>query len=288
MPAYLFIEDILHPYLRECGREKKISTQEAESSCAARLEEFFGGYWITNHDNIMKQTIDGSTVRRYREYRKLNGISPLTVKRELAVASAACNYMRSEKDMEIPNPFAGRLISKKDERAQKPREIRVITEGEESRLILAADPLTADIIRVAIGTGLRMSELLNLTWDQIQSDEIHFHPDQHKGGTWARCGMSKVAFEAIQRQPAICEYVFHLNGMKINRRALHTLFDRARKAAKVECTFHDLRRTCGSRIREHAALDVASAQLRHADVRTTRKWYADDPIDRVKDAVRKL
>ncbi len=272
--------ELLARYLRESARSKKTSTLATESCCARNLEAFFA--------DTPYKAVQGSAVRRYREIRKEQGVSPRTVKRELSIASAAYRWARTEWDWDIPNPFEGRLITKADERALPPPVIRTLSPEDEKRLLAAATPLVADIITFAVNTGLRQSEILNLRWEQIDGDIVRFQPSEHKAGTWAFSALNRASCTVLQAQERVCEWVFHENGRKLHRRRFHALWSRAREAAGVDIQFHDLRRTTASRMREIAGIDVASAQLRHADVRTTQRWYADVPVGRMKDAVRRL
>ena len=118
MPAYLFIDDILVPYVRAGSSWKKPRTQETEAWVARKLEEFFSGWWVTDRAADFRKVIVGETVAAYRAHRATQGVAPESVKRELAVASAACSYAITELNYDITNPFAGRLMSTRDRKAR--------------------------------------------------------------------------------------------------------------------------------------------------------------------------
>lgn len=48
---------------------------------------------------------------------------------------------------------------------------------------------------------------------------------------------------------------------------------------------HDLRRTCGDRLRQDFDLETAQSQLGHADKSTTEAIYAPSKVDKVRRAV---
>ena len=110
MPAYLLIDDVIVPYLQATSRTRRASTQQSEESYFRRLDEYFRGWRLCDDARPTKKTITGKVVMQYREYRKSQGISPQTVKRELALAARAVNWMMSEAELDIAkNPFQGRL-----------------------------------------------------------------------------------------------------------------------------------------------------------------------------------
>lgn len=285
MPAYYFIDDILRPYVRETGPDKRMSTQKVEAVCVGHLEEFFRGKLISFGD--ARNTINGSEVRAYREWRKASGVSPLTVKRELAVASKAVNYAIAEWDYHIPNPFEKRLISDKDARAvrHKTRK-RIVSKQEEIRLLTASDPLLQDIIVFAVNTGLRLGEICNLTWEQLRENEIWFQPHENKAGRFQKRGLNSKARTVAERQPTVCEYVFTVNGGKVKERYVQDRFAAARdKAGLPDVRFKDLRKTCGQRLKDIAGIEAAKTQLGHANVRTTEEAYVEDNVGVIMDAL---
>ena len=233
-------------------------------------------------------------MRDYREHGKnVRGVSPLTAKRELAIASAACNYAISEWDYGIPNPFEKRLISKKDAAATKhlKKKKRIVTPQEEIRLRTACVPIAQDILTFAINTGLRLGEIADLRWDQIGLDggRILFKPEEQKNGKYGERGLNTKAKEVVERQPKIrdgLKYVFTINGRKIKGRRITKMFMDARIATGLtDIKFKDLRKTCGQRIKNIAGIEAAKMQLGHSTVRTTEEAYVDDDIEVIREAL---
>jgi integrase len=187
------------------------------------------------------------------------------------------------------NPFSRQLISRADRRAIAPKEWRPITHAEQSAIALACDPLTRDIFVFAISTGLWRGEILGLTWDQIDGDELHFTPEQAKAGRHDLCVMDEEALSIVIRRRAE-EYVFHLDGERIRPNVFHRMWAlaRARAGLKRHVQFHDCRRTLGQRILDATGnIVLAQHPLRHASVRTTERKYAKKPMDLMRDAVRR-
>lgn len=290
MPEHHFLEDILYPYMRETDSDRKRSTRESEASCSRRLEAFFKGYYLGVRQTSRNRALTGAVVRQYRERRKLEGVSPQTVKRELALASKAVNYAISEWDYDVDNPFRGRLMSRRDALALEVRAFRVLSAAEEARLLMAAEPLCRDVIVFALNTGLRQGEVLGLTWDQIDGDIVRFTPAQQKSGRHGARALNERALGVLARQEEVGEHVFHREGRRLNRHEFRTLWQKARaKAGLPDVRFHDLRKNLGQRLLE-ATGDIVAVQyqLGHADIRTTQRIYTTEPLDRLREAVRRI
>ena len=283
MPEFHFINEVLRPYLRESRLFKKKATQISDSISAGHLERILRGYWLSENPDDMKlhrKVITGKVISQYRERRKQEGVKPLTIVRELSLASSACKFVWSEHNKAVPNPFVGRLIGRMDRQTVVPRT-RTITYEEGARLLNACRPELAEILVFVLETGLRRSELTELTWDQVRLDLglILFNPDQQKNGTFGAVALSPVAMQILLAKEPKTGLVF---GKK--RNWMFKWLKAACKASGVDCTLHDLRRTCGSRLREKYGLEVAQAQLRHKTRRITETVYARPTADIVLNA----
>lgn len=295
MPAFQFWGDVLKPYLGETSIDRKPSTQEAETYHARRLREFFEGYWICDKDTVSRKVVTPGVVKRYREWRKMQGVTAQTAKRELALASKAVTYAIREWGYEVVNPFAGQLISTRDQKAIMMREWRDLSPVEEKQLLLACEPLVRDIVAFALTTGMRQSEILRLNWHGTQSshypyisgDTVVFTPKAQKSNRFGKRILSDKALDIVARQPVVCDFVFSRLDHKIRRDTFHKLWNKGRtKAGLHDLRFHDLRKIAGQRMLEKTGDIVAvSYQLGHSDIRTTQKVYTREPLDRQRAAV---
>ena len=175
------------------------------------------------------------------------------------------------------------------ERKARTQRKRILTDGEVSALALAATGLCRDIIIFAASTGCRQSEILNLGWHQVRGDELVFEPHEHKAGNLAASWLNEEAARVLSRRPD-GEYVFAVDGKPLPRRQFHTLWNTARQRSGVQdVKFHDLRRYLAtSMLAAGASMEEVKAQLRHADVRTTQKAYAQDTLTGARAALAKL
>jgi integrase len=281
MPIYSYRE-VIAEFFKYCKQHKPL-TVERNLLARKHLDRFFDGLYMSGESRV----IDGATVARYRELRKADGRSPVTVKRELAVASAAVNYCRGELYWDLPNPFQGRLISKADARRQKP-EKRTYTAAEEAALLLAGDhALFRDMFRFGVLTGFRAGEIRGLTWDRVDGDTVYFTPELQKSGRYGTRALPPEAVQIVKRQPRSGPYVFHVDGKQIRKETLCRWFRAARvKAGIPDVVFKHARKTFGQRaVDAGASMEAVQSQLGHEDIRTTQSWYVQPSITLARVAV---
>lgn len=294
MPEYNFVKDILTPYLRAGGSWKAQSTLRVEAGLSRPLERLFKGYWITAAPSDMRKhrlIITGQTVAQYRDRRKLEGLCANSIHRELVVASGACKYAITELNLDIPNPFAGRTITRKDQRTVQPRK-RLLGDDEQLSLLIACQQPLRDMILLWLETGLRVNELRLLRHEQIAIDEkiIRFRPEEHKSGTFDACALTDDAIALIGRQPTRegCPYVFQRDGTPMAYTSLWALWNAARKTAGcADLQMRDLRRTGLQQWRNAFGIEAAQAQARHKDRRTTERVYARPSVEIAVEALKK-
>lgn len=278
------LTEVLRLYQAQGCAEKSLKTLRTDASGLRAVGEALGNYRVDT--KAAQNTLRGVDVSRYREARKAAGVSPVTIARELAVASAACRWAISEMDLDIVNPFAGRIISKADRKAIKPSD-RVPTPMEVAALILAADAPMQDIIAFAAETGMRRDEIRLLTPERITGAIVVFRPEHQKSGRHGVCALSVIAQGIVARQP-LGAFVFHEDAshpLSVNR--WDYLWDKARKRAKVDCPFHSLRHFAAVRMRETGVtLEDIAAQLRHESTNITARIYARAGIESVLRAVK--
>jgi len=243
----------------------------------------------TLSDDPDRCTLNGARVREYRELRKAAGAQPRTVARELSMAARSVRYMQAEHDLDCPNPFAGRTMTKRDRVALEPRQWRDFTPAEEARVFLAADPAMRDIILFALATGCRLSEILHLTWDRVLPDRLIFTPATQKSGRHGVRMLNATAVAVIAKQRERGPYVFSdARGRPYKRDVMGARWVQIRKKAQIgPVTFHDLRRIAGQRMLEATGdLVAVQHQLGHADYRVTQETYTQAPVERMRAAVR--
>jgi integrase len=149
---------------------------------------------------------------------------------------------------ELGNPLAN--VSE----PKVPRRERLLTGGEIGALLRALDTASADkteqpqviaVIRAAILTGARISELLTLRREHIRREEMELHlPDTKSGFSRRPISAATLAvLDSMERMPGV-EFVFRSITVPTRRLAYNTVekaFRRIAEAAGVKATLHTIR-----------------------------------------------
>lgn len=103
-----------------------------------------------------------------------------------------------------------------------------------------------DIVVLALNTGLRRSELLNLRWRNVKDESLEI---KGKGDKFRTVPLNKAAKEIIARQPRRTEFVFDVSNRN-NATVLHNTTKRVSKMAGVDFHLHLLRHAFSSMLME--------------------------------------
>jgi integrase len=214
---------------------------------------------------------------------------PASVNRELELLSKIFNMAIRDGLAEI-NPC---------EKVQKLREdnqrVRYLLPDEEERLMAAlTGPRTylKPIVLLAIHTGMRRGEILNLKWANVDFSREVIHVVKTKNGKDRFVPMNEVVrteLLLLQEKRNGSDVVFvsmRTNGVL---KEIKKGFAAARREAGIEnLTFHDLRHTTGTRLADSGVDAFTIAEiLGHQDLRMTKRYtHATD--ERKQSAMEKL
>lgn len=157
-------EEVVGAYLSARAHTQQKSDRDRYS--LKRLQPHFGGRKI--------RELKRAHVRQYVQHRLDEGVKISTVRRELRLFCAAINFVRLEFELDdMPNPVAKLGLA-----SEEPR-VRWLTREEARRLISEAErasprPHLACFIRLALNTGCRRGELLNLEWSRVDLEGRRF------------------------------------------------------------------------------------------------------------------
>lgn len=181
--------DALDRYEREVTPAKRGATQERVRIAAWK-----------SHGLARRAiaTIRGHEIATYRNERLAEGLSPNTVRLELAIISHLYSIARSDWGFEgLANPVK---VIEKPSVATRARRRRL--EGDEEQRLLAAAPLVAawlqPAIRLAIETAMRRGELASLEWPEIDAQHQVAHLDLTKNGDARDVPLSHAAMAALR------------------------------------------------------------------------------------------
>ena len=195
------------------------------------LQSSFGSYLLSE--------INTADIRRFIDERRKT-VKDGTVQKDVATLKAILN--RAVEDGDLANcPVFPKM------KPLKARN-RYLTPDEENRLVLASAEHLVPLIRIAVETGGRLSELLNLSWSNVdmQIGSITFLDTKNGEDRTVRLtSRAKAVLACIG--PKVSGPVFTYNGRAI--KSVKTAFNKARMKAKLtDVRFHDLRHTFASRL----------------------------------------
>lgn len=194
---------------------------------------------------ISKVSIALLTPSKIAEYRdeRLKQIKPNTLIRELAYISSIINHARREWGFNISNPVT--LVRKPKVPAGRSR---ILNNDEKIRLLAAYAEMTPNIFNIwmpsiiefALATAMRLGEITNLLWVNVDIEKhIAFLPIT-KNGNSRHVPLSSHAIKILNNLPSKNDpRVF-----PVNKSSVSISFTRTCRKAKIEdMHFHDLRHT---------------------------------------------
>lgn len=159
---------------------------------------------------------------------------------------------------------------------EAPRE-RFLTTQEVERLATLCDrPEAGDYVRLAAYTGIRRGHLLRLTHHDVEGGFIQLDRSSKTRN-----------LQMVPLHPKVREIAARLP-LGIGDRQLRESWDRARKAAGIDCRWHDLRHTCASwLVQAGVPIYTVAQMLGHSSTAVTQR-YAHLAPQHLADAVAKL
>lgn len=140
---------------------------------------------------------------------------------------------------------------------------RVLTEDEWNRLYREATEHIKPILLTAYHLGMRLGEILNLTWEQVnlQRGFIELRSYETKNKEARQVPMTLQVIESLRELAKIrsltCKHVFQYKGKPISR--IKRAFLTAVKKAQIDnFRFHDLRHCAATNLRK-AGVDTITA-----------------------------
>jgi integrase len=221
---------------------------------------------------VSRVTLFNATPSHFSEYRDERSaeVKPGTLVREFGLIQRVFEVARREWGYPLtPNPIAEirmPVVKNARDRRLKP--------GELERILAATDrcfnKLMEPIIRFAIETGMRRSEITSLRWSDYDRDAGTFQIREAKNGyprTIPLSGKARRILENLESND--CERVF-----PVSTNAINQSWQRIKKRARVESLrFHDLRHEAVSRFFEKG-LSVPEVALisGHRDLRMLHRY----------------
>jgi len=230
--------------------------------------------------------LDLETYRNRRKATPLANGKPrtdATVNREMATLRHMLNKAVEWGLLEV-SPFrkGARLTLRENNQRH-----RYLTEEEIERLLSACSPHLKPIVELALHTGMRKGELLNLRWEQIRDGFIYL--TETKSGKARQIPLSDRAAQVLRelqirnkwKSPHVC---IGPDGKQL--KDVKRSFNAACRRAGIEdFRFHDLRHTFASHlVMRGANLKAVQRLLGHSDSKMTDR-YAHLSPDHLRESV---
>lgn len=191
--------------------------------------------------SMMLNQINGDVVWNIIQGERKRGSKPATVNRVLSTMRALLRMARDEWQWIDTFPKI-KLLGGEVERD------RWLTHSEAQRLIRHCPPHLAALVRFALATGCRASEITGLEWKRVDLDRKTAWLNQTKNGTPRGVPLNEDAIEVLREQIGkSLTHCFSYQGERIRWQITNTAWHHALAAAGIEdFRFHDLRHTWAS------------------------------------------
>jgi len=205
------------------------------------------------------------------ERREQDGVTPATVNRCLAIVRRMLNLAVEWGDLE-----KGQVPKIKLFREDNLME-RILSPEEEARLLRCSSTHLRSILITALNSGMRLGEILNLTWDRVDIAIGTVTVTKTKSGKDRVLPVNVVLRSEIERLHAengLSPFVFVNPRTKKPLGSVKTAFKAAcRRAGITGFRFHDARHTFASRlVAKGADIITIKALLGHSSVRITERY----------------
>ena len=222
-------------------------------------------------------------IERYKLDRLKQSASPATVNREVALLKHMFNVAEHWQLFFGRNPVSGVKFLEEDN-----LQIRALSEEEEEKLLQFCSPYLQDLVVFAINTGLRLGEILNLRWEEVDLEYAVIKMLVRKNRRMLEVPLNDTALAVVNGWYGLrkSEYVFYNPETGGQWKDLWLGLKKAcRKAGLSDVTWHTFRHTFASRLtRNGADLVTVKELLGHSSVSVTMR-YAHTNRDAKKRAV---
>ncbi|MEQ1845347.1 MAG: tyrosine-type recombinase/integrase [Nitrospira sp.] len=277
-------DELMERYLTEHAARK--SQPRHYRGYAKSLTAFFGGRTLAE--------ITPKLIVEYKNRRYAAGLKPASINRELANLKKAFNLAVREWEWCRENP-----VSKVSMERENNKRDRWLSFEEEAQLLQACAPWLHDLVTFALHTGMRMGEILELSWQGVDFIRRTVMVFRSKNGERRTIPVNETVLYLIKQKAkgrhlslikqvdVSGDFVFSSKtGTALESGHLRRAFRLALSKAKIEdFHFHDLRHTFATRLVQ-AGVDIYKVQrlLGHKSPIMTQR-YAHHYPESLRDGV---
>ena len=236
---------------------------------------------------------DRSTIREIELRIKQNGktLSAQTIRHALALLRRLCNFGVNKQLCEGPR-LRIELVPVDNEKTED------LSEDQLNRLLFAIDedthPYAGPMMKLALFTGMRRSEMFRLKWDDIKFEKEFIFLRDTKGGRTEKIPLNKAAAELLSTIPRT-DKIYVFPGRNGRRRDISKQVNRIKAKAELPKDFrplHGLRHVYASMLASSGQVDMYTLQklLTHKDPKMTQRYahLRDETLKRASNLAGEL
>jgi integrase len=234
------VTQALRDYVNEGASGRRASTQRHYTYRAEQMSKHLGTRSVA--------TLDEKALRAYRAARYEEGVQEVTVNNELVFLGCAFRFAKARGL--VASTVFDTLATKHDRRrvfipyVQEHQFVRLDDAGFEKVLIALPREEHRIVARVALATGMRISEIVNLTWGQVSLDHVHL--THTKNGKQRDVPITRRTRALLPERIVGRDRVFDVEQETVGRAWRGAVID----AGFKDVHFHDLRHEWASRFIE--------------------------------------
>ena len=275
------IKRLIEKYLNDHSKPNKAHrTYQDDIYFSKRILKYFG-----------KKTLFELSPRHISAYVKKmrdGGVGDTTINHELRLLRHAYNLAIKEWELVDTTPFAKISIPKGNV-----KRVRYLSDDEEKRLFANLPDWLRPVVIIARETGLRLSNIANLTWTQVNLFNRMIIIETTKNGEPVGIPMTENVFTTLKALNKVrridSDFIFGKKGRPFRRWWFSKSFKTACEKASIEnFRFHDLRHDfCSKLVQRGVDLYTVAALAGHKNITTTQR-YAHLSPEKLKSAVQML
>jgi excisionase family DNA binding protein len=273
-PKPVSFPELADQYIERYAKTNKRSWK-TDRSYIKSMTEYFGNAPLSE---ISSFHIEGYKAERLKQHVRHSTVNRcLAVLRRMLNLSVEWGYLQEHQRPKF------KLFSEKDNLKE-----RILTQDEETKLFQASATHLRPILTLALHSGMRLGEILSLTWTQIDLKKGLIRVERTKSGLSRLIPVNSALYGDLRATRGQSSSAFLFRNAKTEKPlgSVKTAFKAAcRRAGISGLRFHDLRHTFASRLVERGAdLITVKELLGHSSVKITER-YTHSQSEQKKSAV---
>jgi integrase len=275
------VASLISKYLDEHSKPNK-------GEITYRNDKYFSKRIVQQFGNQYLNDVKPMHISKFITQRRNDGVGDVTINHELRLLRHAYNLAIHEWELSDETPFARFKIPSGDV-----KRVRYLSQDEEEQLMSALPEWLKPIVTIARETGLRLSNIINLEWRQVNIFSRMINLERTKNGEPHSVPMTDNVLNILKTLYIAKEndYVFGYGkgGKPFNRNWVGKSFrDACREAGVNNFRFHDLRHDfCSKLVQKGADLYSVAGLAGHKDIKTTQR-YAHLSPEKLRSTIQKL